>query len=150
MFADEAAAHRHFSAEFFNRTWDLLDNKNRSQEENERMTYLAHASLAHWRMRDDCTDRNLSIGYWQISRVYAVLGQGENAKRYGELCLAISSKEPPFYLACAHETLGRAASLNRDRESFDSHLAEARSFATKVIDPGERKMLEDDLDSLTW
>lgn len=112
------------------------------------MISLAHASLAHWRMRDDCKDQNLSIGYWQISRVYAALGQGENARRYGDLCLDVSAKEPPFYLGYAHEALARAASLNKDRPQYDSHLAAARSLAAQVTDPDERKMLEDDLDSL--
>ena len=142
--------HKKLSAECFNRTWELLDKKDRTHEEDERMVSLAHASLAHWRMRDDCTDQSLSIGYWQISRVYAVLEQGENARRYGELCLAISGKEPPFYLAYAHEALARAAVLSKDRQQYDSHLAAARSLAAQVADPDERKMLEDDLDSLIW
>lgn len=150
MFADEATAHRHFSAEFFNRAWELIEKKDRTLEDDERMISLAHASLGHWRLRVDCTDQNLSIGYWQISRVYAVLGQGANAKHYGELCLAVSGKEPRFYLGYAREALARAALLNKDRAQFDAHLAEARTLAAKVTDPDERKMLEDDLDSLAW
>ena len=142
--------HQKLSADCFNQVWELLEKKDRSQQDDEHVISLAHASLAHWRMRDDCKDQNLSIGYWQISRVYAVLGQGENAKRYGELCLAISGKEPPFYLAYAHEALARAALVLKDRISFNAHLADARAFAAKVTDPDERKMLEDDLDGLNW
>ncbi|MEZ5387985.1 MAG: hypothetical protein R3F13_20960 [Prosthecobacter sp.] len=142
--------HKKLSAECFNRTWELLDKKERTHEEEERMISLAHASLTHWRMRDDCTDQNLSIGYWQISRVYAVLGQGENARRYAELCLAASGKEPPFYLGYAHEALARAAQLNKDRAAFDTHLAEAKTLAAKVSEADERKMLEDDLESLVF
>lgn len=55
--------HKKLSADCFNRTWELLDKKERTKEDDGRMTSLAHASLAHWRMREDCTDRNLSIGY---------------------------------------------------------------------------------------
>ena len=43
------------------------------------MISVAHASLALWRMREDCMDHILSIGYWQLSRVRAVQGQGDNA-----------------------------------------------------------------------
>ncbi|MDZ4405188.1 protein kinase [Prosthecobacter sp.] len=138
------------SADCFNRAWELLEKKNRSTEDDERMISLAHASLAHWRMREDCTDRNLSIGYWQISRVYAVLGQGNNAERYGGLCLRVSGKEPPFYLGYAHEALARAALLNERRELFDKHLTEAKALAAKVTDADEKKMLEDDLATLLW
>ena len=142
--------HQKLSADCFNRAWELLDKKERTAEENDRMISLSHASLAHWRMREDCTDRNLSIGYWQISRVYAVLGQGNNAERYGGLCLRVSGMEPPFYLAYAHEALARAALLNERRELFDQHLAEAKALAAKVTDAGEKKMLEDDLAGLVW
>ena len=71
---EPAAAHRWFSADCFNRVWALLEKAGRTPAEDERMISLCHASLAHWRERMDCTTRNLSIGYWQLSRVYAVLG----------------------------------------------------------------------------
>jgi hypothetical protein len=142
--------HKKLSADCFNRAWELLDKKQRTKEDDERMISLAHASLAHWRLREDCTDQNLSIGYWQLSRVYAVLGQGNNAARYGGLCLHVSGKEPPFYLAYAHEALARAALINERRELFDQHLAEAKALAAKVTDADEKKLLEDDLARLVW
>lgn len=149
-YEEEGQDHKKLSADCFNRAWELLDTKTRTQEEDERMMSLSHASLAHWRMRDDCTDHNLSIAYWQLSRVYAVLKQGENAAKYGGLCLHVSGKEPPFYLGYAHEALARAALVNKQRELFDSHLAEAKALAAKVTDSDERKLLEDDLASLVW
>lgn len=142
--------HKKLSVDCFNRAWELLEKKERTKEEDEHMISLAHASLGHWRMREDCTDRNLSIGYWQLSRVYAVLGQGANAKRYGGLCLAVSGNEPPFYLAYAHEALARAALLNRERAAFDTHLATAKALAAKVTDAEEKKLLDDDLAALVW
>jgi len=142
--------HKKLSADCFNRVWELLDKKQRTPEDDERMITLAHASLAHWRLREDCTDRNLSIGCWQISRVYAVLRQGANAKHYGELCLSVSSKEPPFYLAYAHEALARAAMLNRQRDAYDLHLSEAKALTAKVADVEEKKLIQDDLESLHW
>ncbi len=153
----EGQDHRRLSADCFNRTWELLEKENRTVEEDERMLSLAHASLAHWRMREDCTDHHLGIGYWQISRVYAVLGDGGNAKRYGALCLAVSQakppfrqQEPPFFLGYAHEALARAALVQEDRTAFDRHLAAAREQAVLVSDVEERKLLEDDLARLQW
>jgi tRNA A-37 threonylcarbamoyl transferase component Bud32/tetratricopeptide (TPR) repeat protein len=140
--------HKALSVDCFNRAWQLIDKQDRTGEEDERMISLAHASLAHWRQRDDCKPLQVSIGYWQISRVYAVLGQGENARRYGGLCLAASAKETPFYLGYAHEALARAAMLQKDKAAFDMHMAEARTLAAKVESPEERKLLEDDLAGL--
>lgn len=149
MIQNVAAAHHHFSAEFFNLTWELIEKEERSSEGTERMISMSHASLAHWRMRHDCTARNLSIGYWQLSRVYAVAGQADNASHYGQLCLELSGQEPPFYIAYAHESLGRAAKLKGDKALLDFHLAEAGRWASQVSDPEEKKMLDDDLDRLS-
>lgn len=82
--------------------------------------------------------------------MYAVLGQGENADRYGGLCLRVSGQESPFYLAYAHQALAHAAMLNERRELFENHLAEAKALAAKVADADEKKNLEDDLASLEW
>src|SRR5688572_8043756 len=95
---DEAAAHRYFSATCFNRTWDWLDKANRSSDDDEAMIACCLASLWHWLQRPDCTPRNRSVAFWQVSRVYAMVGQPQNAWRYGELCLKASEGEEPFYL----------------------------------------------------
>jgi hypothetical protein len=145
---DLARAHRWFSADCFNRVWTLLDKPDRTPDDSERMISLAHASLAHWRERADCTPQNLSIGYWQVSRVYAVLGQAENARHYGQLCLDVSGTEPPFLLGYAHEALARAERLAGNTTSSQQHLAEARRLAALVADTEERRALENDLATL--
>ena len=142
------ADHRESSAGFFNRVWELLEKKDRTQEDDEKMISMSHASLAHWRQRDDCKPQNLSVGYWQISRVYAVLGQGENAWRYGQLCLEKSDQEPPFYRGYGHEALARSAKIKGDLSAFEAHMSQARQLAGQIIDADEKKMLEDDLDLL--
>lgn len=142
---DSAAAHRWFAAEYFNRTWDLLDKPERTPEEDERMISLCHASLAHWQDRADCQPRNLSIGYWQLSRVLATLGQGQNASHYGRLCLAASTAEPPFYLGYAYEALARAAAVSGDHATAREHLDKAGQLATQITKAEDRQTLEADL-----
>ncbi len=70
----EPEPHRYFSAQCFNRAWELIRRIDRTELESEQMLLLAQASLWHWTQRPDCTPRNLSIGYWQLSRVFALLG----------------------------------------------------------------------------
>ena len=50
------------------------------------MLRLSLATTWHWTQRPDCTSTNLSIGYWQTARIYALLGQAENARRYAQMC----------------------------------------------------------------
>lgn len=146
---DEAAAHRFFSAACFNRTWELLDKADRTPEDDEAMIACCLASLWHWRQRPDVSKRNLSIGYWQASRVYAVLGQAQNAWRYGELCLRISEGEEPFYLGYAYEALARAAQLAGDASLTQQYLRHADELAAQLPEGEEREMLTQDLRSLT-
>jgi hypothetical protein len=51
------------------------------------MLQTTMASLWHWSQRADVTPQNLSVGNWQAARVFALLGQAENARRYGETAL---------------------------------------------------------------
>lgn len=144
---DVSAAHRYFSAQCFNKAWDLIDKAERSAEEDEQMIRLSLASTWHWTQREDCTEKNLSIGYWQTSRIYAILGQADNARRYGQLCLAASQGEeiPPFFLGYAYEALARAESVAGDRSKVEEYLQKARQAADAVSDAESKKMLLDDL-----
>lgn len=144
---DEAAAHEFFSADCFNRTWDFIEKPDRWAEEDEQMLLLSMASLWHWTRRDDCTEKNLSIGYWQISRVYALLRQAANAARYGELCLRHSETLPPFYRGYAHEALTRAA-VAADAAQATRHLHNAQACMAQVSDSEERAALEKDLKAM--
>ncbi|MBI5960010.1 MAG: hypothetical protein HY866_14820, partial [Chloroflexi bacterium] len=107
---DRQAAHRHFAVECFNQTWDLIDKANRTARDNEKMIGLSMASLWHWSQRKDCTPTNISVGCWLVSRVYALIGQADNARHYGQMCLEASHGDgvAPFYLGCAYEALARA------------------------------------------
>jgi hypothetical protein len=145
---DVAAAHRYFAPQFFNRCWDYIEKPSRTPEEDERMIGLAHASICHWRERPDYSERSRSIGYWQLSRVYAIAGRPEEARRYGELSLQHAAGEPPFYVAYAHEAIARAAKLARDDAAYQAHVLKARELSAAVTDSGEREALEKDLTEL--
>lgn len=140
-------AHKYFSAECFNRAWDYIDKPVRNKGEEEMMLQLSLASLWHWTQRKDCTSTNLSIGYWQVSRVYALLRQAENAKHYGELCLDVSRGEDvlPFYRGYAYEALARAEMVSGDEDEMEKHLIQAHQVATSLPDPDEKKQLLRDL-----
>jgi hypothetical protein len=147
---DLGAAHKFFSASCFNRAWDLIDKSNRTAEEDEDMIRLSLSSTWHWTQREDCTQQNLSVGYWQTSRVYALVGQAENAKRYGQLCLNASQGKdiPPFYLGYAYEALARAEAVAGNKEKMDEYLGEARRVADRVPKADTKKMLLDDLETI--
>lgn len=100
---DLSAAHRYFSAHCFNQAWELIEKAERTPDEDEQMIRLSLAATWHWTQRSDCTPTHLSVGYWQAARIYAILGQAENARRYAQMCLEASQAPgvEPFYLAYA-------------------------------------------------
>jgi hypothetical protein len=141
------SAHKHFSATCFNRAWEYIDKTDRNQEDDLNMLLTALASLWHWKQREDVTATNLSVGYWQVARVYALMGQVENARQFGLLSLHESLKEgvEPFYLGYSHEALARADALSGDLERKATHLMLAHEACAKIADQEAKKMLLDDM-----
>ncbi len=144
---DIASAHKYFSVACFNAAWDLIDKPQRTAAEDEEMILLSLSSLWHWTQRADRSHANLSVGYWQVARVYALLGQTENARRYGGFCLEVSRGDDvaPFYLGYAYEALARAESVAGNGEARDRYLDQARQLADSLPDPEERQLLVADL-----
>lgn len=140
---DVLAAHKYFAAECFNRAWDLIDRTLRTPADEEQMLLRAFASFYHWTQRPDCTAENRSISLWQISRVYALLGQVGNARRYAEQCRAESdSPDLPLYcLGFAYEALARTEMVAGNRERQQAHLARAHQIAEQITDEEDRKQL---------
>ena len=147
---DREGGNRFFSAACFNRTWDLLDKKDRSAAETEAMIHTAHASLWHWLERPDVTHEKRSIGDWLLSRVYAEAGMGDRALHYGGLSVeeAESGELEPFYLGYAFEAIARAYLVQGHGHEASSWKARAQAEAAKVIDMESRALLEGDLAAL--
>lgn len=148
---DTAAAHKYFSAHCFNKAWDLMEKQNRTAQEDEEMVRLSLASHWHWTQREDYTNKEMSIAHWQTSRIYAILGQADNARRYAQLCLEASQGEvlPPFCLGYAYEALARAESVAGNGDKMEEYLHEARGVAEKMSDPDVKKQFLEDLNTIT-
>ena len=140
-------AHRYFSAECFNRAWDYIDKPVRTPEEDQNMLLLGLASLWHWTQRPDVTPGNYSIGYWQVARIYALLGQPDTARQFGLLCLENSQCEEcqPFHLGYAYEALARAEALAGESTKADEYLRLARQVSENMSDTEDLKRFLDDL-----
>ena len=142
---DLAAAHKYFAANCFNETWGIIDKADRTPEDDQMMIQTCQASLYHWSQREDITDQNRSVGYWQAARVYALVGQADIARQYGQWSLDSAKNEPPFYSGYAYEALARAEMAAGNKEAMADYLAKAKEQAAKVTDAESKKWLEKDL-----
>lgn len=139
------SVHRKLGTTLFNRTWSLLDQKRRTQDEEDEMVHMAHASRYHWGRAGGPLNR--SIAEWQISRVYAVLGRSEPSLFHGRRAVAIARRHhlSPFYLAYGYEALARASAVAGERREKNRYLREAQRVGEKVRDAHGRRMLLEDL-----
>ncbi len=144
---DIESAHAYFAADCFNRAWDLIAKPRRSKKEDDQMLQLSLTSLWHWIQREDITATNLSVGYWQVARVYALLRRADNARHYAELSLEAAQEAgvEPFYRGYAYEALARAEMVAGNEDEMEKHLIVAHQIAASLADPGEKKQLLRDL-----
>jgi tetratricopeptide (TPR) repeat protein len=130
--------HRKFAADAFNLTWDLLDKDDRTEEDDDRMVYAAHASRFHW--GEIGTPLEWERGEWQISRVYAVLNRPEAAIRHAQRCLALCEENSigDFDLAFAYEGLARAYAVAGNAAESRQYVELARQAGERIEDEGNR------------
>src|SRR6478672_2405698 len=129
---DVQAAHRYFAAHCFNSAWDLLEKSTRTAEDERLMVTLNQASIYHWLNRADCEPKRLSIGYWQASRIQAVLGNAAEARRFADVCLSYSKDLEPFFVGYAHEALARAANMAAENRLAETHFKLASDQAALI------------------
>lgn len=142
---DLARWHRTMAPRAFNRTWELLDADDLTRVEEEEMLAATFAQRHHWYLVG--TPRNCAIADWQVSRVAAVLGYADLARRFGEVSLemAVENGLDPFVTGFAHEAIARAAADVDDVETFTEHLELARALLTEIEDDEDRDLLASDL-----
>ncbi|WP_299466546.1 hypothetical protein [uncultured Gimesia sp.] len=147
---DVQTAHRFFAADCFNKTWDYLEKHERTPEENLAMISSSHASFWHWKQFEEHTPLNISIAYWQLSRVYAVTSQPRLALSFASLCLKVSQKNQlgPFYMAYAYEALARASAVADKPEEAATWLEHAKKIVESELEGDEKQQLQTDLNTI--
>jgi len=95
----------------FNETWELIDQKDRTDAQTITMLHKAHTSCYLWREANK--PLNNARGEWQVSRVYSILGEGNLALLHGKQSLEICLENEigDFDLAFGYEAVARAYQL---------------------------------------
>lgn len=132
----------------FNGTWDLLDLSDRTEDQDFEMVHKAHASVYHWGHVGDAL--NQARGEWQVSRVYAVLGHGDEALYHGkkslEICL--ENNYGDFDLAFGYEAVARAYKVLGEDQSLEKYLKKAQAATEAIGKKGDRDYAQGELEGL--
>lgn len=144
----EDVTRRALAAGLFNHVWTLLETADRTRTQDDELVHAAHASRYHWGEIGE--PRNLAIGEWQCSRVYATLGRAEPALHHARRCLEISEAErlPDWLQASACEAMARAHLVAGDRAATAEWKRRAEEALARVEDADDREVVEQDLATL--
>ncbi|MHA2288934.1 MAG: hypothetical protein ACXABG_09105 [Promethearchaeota archaeon] len=152
---DDLKLHEKFAKQGFNKTWDLLEKKDRTPEEDTEMVHTVHASRHHWGVlvaNGQGTPLNLQRGEWQIARVYTVLEREEPALYHANLCLKLTQDNDigDFDLGFAYEAMARASALAGNKKEKDKYLKLAKEAGEKIKDKGDKDYFLGDLNGGKW
>jgi hypothetical protein len=141
---------RLLAAQLFNETWRLMEQENRTAEDDDRMIHAAHASRYHWGLVPEATPANLARGEWQISRVYAVLGRAEPALFHGRRALDICERNgiDDWDLAFAFEAIARAHAVAGEAGKARHYTDRALAAARDIADDEDRALVLADLETI--
>ena len=137
----ERDVHKKFAVDCFNLVWSLMDKKDRTREEEDKMVHAAHASRFHW--GEIGTPVEVERGEWQISRVYSALKRSEPALHHAERCLQICIENGigDWDIAFAHEATARAYAVAGQKEQCRKHIELAQKAGEQIKQKEDRDYL---------
>ena len=135
----ELEFHRKVAKECFNKTWDYLEKKNRTPDDDRQMLILAHTSRYHWELVGNA--RNLAVGEWQISRVYAALKQAEPSLLFAKSSLElVINNNLSELLPSAYEGMARAYAVAQQPQLARDYIVKAHKELESIRDEEDKKV----------
>ncbi len=137
--------HRQLGVDLFNGTWTMMEQPDRTPDEDAFMIHMAHASAYHWLQVG--APENVARSHWQCSRMYTVLGRSEPAIYHAKLVLDVCEQNDigDWDLAFAYEALARAYAVAGNSAESAGWLAKAQAASTDITDDEDRELLLTDL-----
>jgi len=144
--------HHYMGIQMNMETWNLLDKKDRNEQEDLRMINFAKASLYHWRKSDKYELVNEQRGQWMLSRVYSFLGKADEALSYAKQTLKITEEQDfqDFDLAYADESMARAYAASNNKDESIKWLKKAKEAGDLIKGEKDKEYFISDLESGPW
>jgi hypothetical protein len=141
----EKDCHKKFAVDCFNLAWSLMEKKDRTKDEDDRMVHAAHASRFHW--GEIGTPVEFERGEWQISRVYSVLKRSQPALYHAKRCLEICRENDigDWDIAFAYEGMARACAVAGQEEESRKYIEPAQKAGEQIKEKEDRDYLPSEL-----
>ena len=141
--------HKRAAITLFNLVWSLLDKKDRTKQEDDKMVHAVHASRFHW--GEIGTPVEFERGEWQISRVYSVLNRPQSALYHAERCLEICKEHNigDFDIAFAYEAMARAHAVAGDKSDCEKYIKLAKEAGEQIKKKEDKDLFFNDLKTVS-
>ncbi|TET63063.1 MAG: hypothetical protein E3J47_02415 [Candidatus Stahlbacteria bacterium] len=141
--------HKRAAITLFNLVWSLLDKKDRTKQEDDKMVHAVHASRFHW--GEIGTPVEFERGEWQISRVYSVLNRPQSALYHAERCLEICKEHNigDFDVAFAYEAMARAHAVAGDKSDCEKYIKLAKEAGEQIKKKEDKDLFFNDLKTVS-
>ena len=142
--------HRKMGVDLFNFVWSLLEERDRTLEDEDRMLHAAHASRYHWGEIGEPVNR--ARGEWQIGRVYTVLRRPEPALYHAHRCLEICEENYlfDFDIAFAYEGVARACAAAGNLEECGRYYERAKTWGGRIAAAEDKDLFFRELQGEPW
>lgn len=145
-------AHLHFAKSFNGEVWSLLEKKNRSRQQDERMLAAAFGSYYHWCQIGN--QANQQRGEYLIARVYLELGNVPEALAHAQRCLELTNQfrdqMQDFDLAFALEMFARTNATANKMDVAREYYNLAKKAGQKIVDEEDREIFFADFNGGNW
>ena len=143
-FSSEEKLHHYMGIEMNMQTWNLLGEKDRTEQDDTRMLNFAKASLYHWKKSPRFEPVNEQRGQWMISHVYAILERGEEALESAQKTMRLTKQHnfKDFDLAYAYEVMARAHSASENNDECNSWFIKGKEVGEFIDSVGNKKIFE--------
>ena len=142
----EEQFHRKIAKKCFNETWDYLENKEKTADDERMMLHLAHTAYYHHAFVG--TEKTTAIADWQISRVYAAINEPRLALNFAQSALKRMEKNGLADILCTgYEAMARAHAIAKDYATARDYINRAREqlAKSKMDDDEDRKIYADQI-----
>jgi hypothetical protein len=140
---DLPAAHRWFAIEFNNAAWDIVEARERTSADRERMLHQAHAAYVHWDALGTPINRLRALSL--LAMAHAAADSARGAMEYALQCLELDNahlpESTPFDRAMAACGMAVAYRANRDAAGAAEWEAKCRQLTEWLADEGERALV---------
>jgi hypothetical protein len=144
----EKEAHKKFAVDCFNLVWNLMEKKDRTKGDDDRMMHAAHASRFHWGEIGTPVERER--GEWQISRMYTVLNRPQSALYHAKRCLETCKENniADWDIAFAYEAMARAQAVAGQKAECKKYIELAKKAAEQIKEKGDKDYLISELKTI--